>query len=257
MAGTHKNAVSNCVYWQHRNRYGAVFLDTRRTLVMNRGWQLIGGRNNVARFDAVLRSHGIQDSSGNWQLVGWRDGIGHDIDVYDKADWGAMVWLSRVDDGENAPISALLHTDPTLADYRQGDSDSSYVYYDGNQWQDSQYFRVIPSRSVLRKHSHLGYSNTSKAAEFMRLALGMWAHLKGEFAADLPASIVTGNAKLDEWNEAFQWLREYIKDPSPHLHFGGLDVRRILPLLKDDMGEREEIKIAFNRLSRWPEKSFI
>ena len=100
----------------------------------NRGWVLIGGRNQVRRFSQILKNYHVASGTD-----GWRDGISATARSFYCTDMGGLVEIGRA--GSNGPIQGFFHLDPTKC-YLTGKSDFP-LYYENTkppEWTEEEYF---------------------------------------------------------------------------------------------------------------------
>ena len=72
----------------------------------NRGWRMVGGRNQVGRFTRMF--HNWQAAPG---VFGWRQGISHASKSFWNTDMGAVVEWGR--SSRLGPLRAMYSVDPT------------------------------------------------------------------------------------------------------------------------------------------------
>ena len=72
----------------------------------NRGWTLVGGRNQVNRYQEIL--HGFEAAPN---LAGWRPGTSVSALSYYTTDLGLILEMGR--EGKNGPMRKMYYTDST------------------------------------------------------------------------------------------------------------------------------------------------
>lgn len=166
----------------------------------NRGWNLIGGRNQVSRFTKIL--HNFEAAP---DLTGWRNGMSVAAQSYYGADIGTVVELGRT--VRNGPLAALYTVDPTVCRLT-GDIDSPLEYTSGGDddtrdWGPSDYFRVTSMPSVRENMYGLGYCAVSRCIELAQILVGVFDHDKEQLGSKAPKGILTiAGLSQDQWIEA-------------------------------------------------------
>lgn len=186
---------------------------------VNRGWELIGGRNQVKRFTSVL--HNYMGAPG---LTGWRNGISVTSNSFYNCDINAIVELGR--DGKGGPVRGFYHVDPTRC-VLTGNIDTPLKYYNGSKydyWNEDDFMRVSNLPDTREKFNGLGFCAVSRA---LNLALTMWAvnrHDQESLAARAPKGLllVTGYSEQD-WEDAME-AREEDLTARERMYFGGVAV---------------------------------
>lgn len=186
---------------------------------VNRGWELIGGRNQVNRFRAAL--HNYWGAPG---LVGWRNGISVTSSSFYNTDINSIVELGR--DGKGGPVRGFYHVDPTRCSLT-GDMDFPLKYYNGSKydyWSYEDFIRISSLPDTREKFNGLGFCAVSRC---LNLALTMWAvnrHDQESLAARAPKGLllVTGYSEQD-WEDAME-AREEDLTSRERAYFGGVAV---------------------------------
>ena len=122
------------IFW-HREPHLAGVLNSVVAIDKNRGWSIVGGRNQVSRYTRIMHS----SEAGK----GWRTFFGKQALSFYSADINAVTELGR--DGKNGPLRALYHVDPALCKLtgKVEQPLNFYPKYGKMQlWKDNDFFRV-------------------------------------------------------------------------------------------------------------------
>ena len=144
----------------------------------NRGWTLVGGRNQVMRFADVLH---------NWQVqpgrASWREGAGAMAQSFYTTDMGGLAEVGRSFPG--GPMVGMYHLDPLRCTLTPN-YNYPLKYYpprataDGKRMielEPTDYMRVVSQINIDETFNGLGYSALSRCVE---LAITMVAVLRHE-----------------------------------------------------------------------------
>jgi len=182
----------------------------------NRGWVLIGGRNQVRRFSQVLKNYHVANGTD-----GWRNGISASSRSFYCTDMNALVEVGR--DGDNGPLAALYHIDPTKC-YLTGRGDTP-LYYSGTKnhyWYDDQYFRVASFPSIIEEYNGLGYCAVSRALNTAMIAYAVMTHDQESLAARAPKGLLLLLGITEsQWDTALQ-MRAADLNAKERQYFGGV-----------------------------------
>jgi len=156
----------------------------------NRGWQIVGGRNQVARYNAILRNANNGD--------GWRQYISQQSESFWTTDIGAISEVGRVD--ESGPLAALWHLDSARCRLT-GDPDFPLIYSPpGKQeqmWRASDFFRSVSMPSSDEAYNGLGYCALSRALDLSIIMVAVYRHDREM----LQAALQKGLLLLQGWDE--------------------------------------------------------
>lgn len=186
---------------------------------VNRGWEMIGGRNQVSRFTQVM--HNYHGAPG---LIGWRNGLAMTSTSFYNADINAIVELGR--NGKRGPLAGFYHVDPTKC-VLTGNVETPLKYYNGkkyDQWTLDDYMRIASMPDITEKLNGLGFCAVSRC---INLAITLWAvhrHDQEQLAARAPQGLLllTGYSE-DDWNNAME-AREEDLTSRERAYFGGVAV---------------------------------
>lgn len=192
-------------------------LATMTMIDKNRGWRLVGGRNQVNRYQAILR-----DAEGG---DGWRKYIAQQSLAYRTAGVGAVTEVGR--DGANGPLRALYHVDPTR--FRlTGDPAQPGEYSPPSglpqTWVREDFFTAISMPSVLESLKGVGYCELSRCLELAKLMVALYRHDHEQLGSRAPKGLLLlQNIRQDDWEDAMA-SRERRLDGMEREYFGGVAV---------------------------------
>ncbi len=164
----------------------------------NRGWTLTGGRNQVGRFQRVLRE--AEDGAG------WRRFIGLQSEAYWTTNIGALAEIARV--GDNGPLGALYHLDSTRC-MLTGDPGAPLRYEPvagkPQSWRATDYMRAVSMPMPQEEYHQLGYCAVMRAAQLAILMVAIYRHDREMLFAAMPKGLLllTGIDEQD-WETAMQ-----------------------------------------------------
>lgn len=206
----------------------------------NRGWNMIGGRNQVRKFVGV--SHNFQVAP---DLHGWRPGISVTAQSYYQADLGGPVELGRFETGV---LAALYSVDPTQC-FLTGDPDKPLRYRNAQKenqlWTLDDYFRVVSFPSTNEKMNGLGFCAISRCIELAKLLVSVYEHDREKLGSKAPKGILTIKGVTQA-----QWLQSVSEQVSERTalereYYTGVQV------LAAGAGE-PDISVALTSLSELP-----
>jgi hypothetical protein len=163
----------------------------------NRGWNMIGGRNQVRKFVGI--THNFQVAP---DLFGWRPGISVTSQSYYQADMGGVVELGRMGNREG-PLAALYAVDPTQC-YLTGKQETPLRYKNTSKenqlWTLNDYFRVVSFPSTNEKMNGLGFCAVSRCIELAKLLVSVYEHDREKLGSKAPKGILTINGvTMAQW----------------------------------------------------------
>ena len=166
----------------------------------NRGWTLIGGRNQVNRFSLVLRN---VNAGG-----GWRQFTSQQSESFWTADIGAIAEIGRVGTADG-PLGALWHVDPTRCKLT-GKPETPLAYYPSGQgkrqlWTPGDYMRAVSMPSTDETFNGAGYCALSRALDLTVIMVAVYRHDREMlFAALQKGLLLLQGWDEDDWVEAME-----------------------------------------------------
>jgi len=209
----------------------------------NRGWTLIGGRNQVRKFVGVL--HNFQVSA---DISGWRNGMSVTAQSYYQSDLGSVVEIGR--SIPNGPLAALYTVDPAQCQLT-GNLEKPLRYVpakkEDQSWTVNDYFRVPSFPSTNEKLFGLGFCAVSRCLDLAKLLVSLYEHEREKMGSKAPKGIMVINGVTQS-----QWLQslEESNDERAVLereYYSGVQV-----LANGDGGQ--DISVALTSLSSLPEE---
>lgn len=172
-------------YW-HREPHLAGVINSVISIDANRGWSLIGGRNQVLRFTDVLHSWNAAPG-----LSGWRPGCSAAALSYYTTDMNAIIELGR--DGEGGPLRGLFHVDPTRCKLT-GNMEEPLQYNNAKRkneyWKVSDFIRVASMPNIIDQYNGLGYCAVSRCLELAKIMVAIYQHDKEQLGAAAPRGLL-------------------------------------------------------------------
>lgn len=181
----------------------------------SRSWEMIGGRNQVRRFTAMLHN---ADNGKGWRNFFRRQSLG-----YRTTDMGAVTELGR--DGEGGPLRAIFHTDASRCRWT-GKSDTPLEYNPaggGSQdWTNEDFFNVTSLPNPREEFYGLGYCQTSRAWDLLRLFYAVMMHDQELTGARFPKGILfLHNVTEPQWDTMLRGRESQLEGKNIQ-YFGGL-----------------------------------
>ncbi len=164
----------------------------------NRGWSLTGGRNQVSRFQRVLRE--VEGGGG------WRRFASLQSESFWTTNIGAIAEIGRV--GNDGPLGALYHVDPTKCQLT-GDIETPLEYTPTNgkaqRWSPLDYMRAASLPMVQEEYHQLGYCAVMRAIQFTVLMVAIYRHDREMLFSLMPKGLLLMSG-IDEgdWEDAMQ-----------------------------------------------------
>jgi hypothetical protein len=202
--------------WRLEPRLSGV-LNSVMLIDANRGWSLVGGRNQVKRYTDILR----ECEGGD----GWRYYVRRAALSYYATDIGAITEVGR--DGPGGPMRALFHVDSARCKL-SGDRDAPLYYYpsQGGQqpWPRDGFFRVASMPSDDERFHGLGWCAVSRCLEIARLLYAVLCHDQEQLAARAPRGLLLlKGIQQQQWDDAMA-QRDAILDSKDYRYYGALTV---------------------------------
>lgn len=214
-------------FWPHEPHLAGV-INSVVSIDRNRGWWLEGGRNQVIRYENILR--------GAEAGQGWRYFMSFASLSYYTADMGTVVELGR--DGDGGPLRALYNVDP-VACRLTGDPDYPLAYYDpmqtkaasyphngsdGALWAASDFFRVVPLPNNDQNFHGLGLCAVSRVYELTKLMIAIYEHDSEKLGAQAPRGLLLlNNITQDQWEQAMKARAANLTQKELQ-YYGGVEV---------------------------------
>lgn len=152
-------------YLQEPHLAGVV--TTSVSLDVNRGWTLIGGRNQILRYSRVL--HGVENDEG------WRTLKVKGVQDYYITNMGQVTEI-ETDNGINSPLVSLYHTDSVRCQLT-GNFNQPLLYtplYGEEQlWNRGEFYRIASMQNPDEKYHSLGYSAVHRCLKVAQIMIAL------------------------------------------------------------------------------------
>jgi len=187
----------------------------------NRGWSVVGGRNQVNRVTQML--HSFECAPG---LTGWRPAFAATSEAFWNTDMGGVVEIGR--DGRGGPITKLFTVDPTRCQLT-GNMDTPLKYYPTKggkvqKWSSDDYFRVSSLPSLLEGFNGLGRCAVSRAVQIALTMIALLRHDQEKLLARAPRGLLLlSGIKQKQWADAMA-ARDAQLDSQNDKYFGAVAV---------------------------------
>ena len=181
----------------------------------NRGWELVGGKNQVNRFKTVMHNHIVAPD-----IVGHYEGIEAGSIAFHTSNIGCIKELAR--DGEGGPVRGFWHVPPSNARLT---GDITYpLNVDGKDWTYGDYFRVTTIADVSGSNPGYGFCSTHAMLEMMKIMVAVVAYKQEKLAARLPQGFLLGSGITEPQFDEAMAGRTASLDGQHRDAFGGLAV---------------------------------
>lgn len=200
-----------------REPHLAGVLNSSTMIDANRGFSIIGGRNQVKRFVDVC--HNLENGKG------WRFYHRKGAKSFRYADIGFVSEKGR--NGSNGPITTLWTVDGARCKLT-GDINYPLRYYPNRgksqEWKYNEYFRISSMPSDDETYNDLGYCAVSRAIEIAKTMIAVYEHDHEQLGARAPRGLlILKNIAQSTWDTAME-SREAKLDSIEHLYYGGIAV---------------------------------
>lgn len=202
--------------WRKEPRLAGV-VNSVQLIDANRGWSLVGGRNQVKRYTDIL--HAAENN------LGWRHFVRKLALSYYTTDMGAIAELGR--DGRGGPLRALFHTDSARCRLT-GRPDLPLEYHPvaggAQAWPPDAFFRITSMPSEDEALHGLGWCAVSRVLEVMRVLHAVLCHDQEQLAAKAPRGLLLlQGITQEQWNDAMA-QREAELDSKDYQYYGALTI---------------------------------
>ena len=154
------------------------------SLDTNRGYTIVGGRNQVVRYSRVLRNV----ENGN----GWRELKQLGAQDYYITDMGQVTEVET--DGRNGPLVSLYHVDAARCQLT-GNPKTPLVYtpYNGKEqaWKPEWFYRICSLPNPDERYYKLGFSPVSRALKLGQIMIAVIDHDIEKLNTLLPKGMLT------------------------------------------------------------------
>lgn len=163
----------------------------------NRAWWLSGGRNQVNRYNAILR--GAEGGAG------WRQYMASGPLSYYTSDMGMISEVAR-DGSPTGPLRDLFNVDSSRC-YLTSNIETPLAYIPENgkeqRWLPTDFFRVMDMPSTDEAYRKLGFCALSRAIQLVQLMVAVYEHDKEMLLAKAPKGLLLlQNISESQWDGA-------------------------------------------------------
>jgi hypothetical protein len=227
-------------FWRREPHLAGV-INSVSTLDSNRGWSVIGGRNQVNRYTTVLH---------NWQVApsldGWRAGSGNAALSFYTTDMGAITEVLR--DGRDGPWRGSAGVDPTACELTPSmEQPLKYQpsgYGSTQLWDRQDFYRIASMPAIEERYNGLGFCAVSRCLDLAKIMVAVYQHDLEMLLARAPRGIMAINGVTDiQWQQALEGVSGEL-DALEMKYFAN-----VIVLAQSGM---DEIKIVFTALSQLP-----
>ena len=216
----------------------------------NRGWSLIGGRNQVSAYTNYLHQWMVAPN-----VFGWRHGVGAASTAFWTTNMGMLVEVGRQGDG--GPMRQLYHLDPTRCALT-GDPQYPLTYYPAKgstqQWTPEDYFRCASMLELDEIYNGLGYCALARAVELTQIMMAVFDHDKEKLGARAPKGmLLLHGITQQQWEDSLQ-AREATLDSLERRYYSGVQV---LAASGDQTTLDAKLVALSNLPDDWDTESFI
>ena len=203
-------------FWMKETHLAGV-LNSSVLIDANRGWNLIGGRNQVNRYMEI--SHNLEDGKG-WRAYHRRQSL-----AFRTSDMGAVHEIGR--DGKNGPMRTLWSTDPARC-RNNGKLKTPLAYTPPSggeqQWRKMDYFKTVSMPSTDESFRGLGFCMVSRAYEIAKTMIAVYRHDHEALGARAPKGLLLlQNIEESQWDKAME-SRDVKMDSLEWQYYGALAV---------------------------------
>lgn len=204
----------------------------------NRGWSLVGGRNQVRRYMTIL--HNVENG------MGWRHFARMQSLAFYTSDLGAVTEIGR--DGKAGPMRSLWAVDPARCRLT-GKISAPLRYYPARgksqAWGPDDFFRITSMPSTDETLYQLGFCAVSRAVQVALTMTAVYAHDHEMLLAAAPRGLLLlMGIDQNQWDAAMDARGETIADYERR-YYGGVAV-----LASSGMSEIDAKLIALSQLPR-------
>lgn len=210
----------------------------------NRGWELVGGRNQVGRYTRIMHN-----AEGGWRQFSRRASLG-----FWTTDMGCVVETAR--DGIGGPLRALYNVDSARCRLT-GDPDRPLEYYPagygGQTWRADDFFRVCSMPNDDEAFRGLGFCAVSRAVEICRLFYAVMTHDQEQVGARAPKGLLLlHNISEEQWEQSLL-ARNADMESMERRYYGGVQV-----LASAGMDQADAKIVALSQLpANFDSKTFV
>lgn len=183
----------------------------------NRGWELVGGRNQVNRYSRILRN--VESSHG------WRYFASLQSESYWSQDVGAIAEIGRV--GRNGPLGTLWHVDSSKIALTGKPKEPLKYYptgYKQQTWGPRAYMQAVSMPSPQEELAEVGYCSVSRAMDLAIIMVAIYRHDREMLQNAMQKGLLLMQGIDDEaWESAMTLQGEQLTQREQE-YFGGVGI---------------------------------
>jgi hypothetical protein len=203
-------------------------LSTATSLVANRGWKLVGGRNLVNSVRRVL--HDADRAQGHRFGKGWRHYARNGARAFYNTDMGFVSEIGREGNAASGiinPMRALWSSDPTRFQLT-GHPDGPLQYHSKKHgvqtWKEPDFFRITNNPVLEEEYHDLGYCAISVVIEVAKILIAVYRYDQEQLGAIAPQGLLLlRNISQRQWNESMKARKTKLAGDE-RKYFGGVAV---------------------------------
>jgi hypothetical protein len=185
----------------------------------NRGWRVVGGRNQVNRITNML--HNFEVAPG---LRGWRPALATASQAFWTTDLGTIVELGK--ESKYGPVTALFNVDSTKC-HLTGMTDYPLKYSSKGgiqKWSVDDFFRVVSSPCLFEEYNALGNCALSRCVQLAQLMVALYRHDEEKLLSRAPRGLLLlSGIRQKQWEEAMA-ARDATLDSNETKYYGAIAV---------------------------------
>ena len=186
----------------------------------NRGWTLVGGRNQVNRYQEIL--HGFEAAPN---LAGWRPGTSVSALSYYTTDLGLILEMGR--EGKNGPMRKMYYTDSTRCNLTGNVKfPLQYDPYKGKKqdWRPLDFLRVVSMPDIREQYNGLGHCAVSRCIELTKVMVAVYEHNREQLGSKAPKGLLMLDGISEtSWDDAME-IRDAKLEGLEQEYFAGVAV---------------------------------
>jgi hypothetical protein len=152
----------------------------------NRGWTLVGGRNQVNKYTKILHNFVAAPN-----LYGWRNGTSVSALSYYVTDMNSVIEIGR--DGKNGPLRQLFSVDSTLCELTD-DMEYPLKYFPHGKsvqkWEILDFMRCASLPDMREEYNGLGHCALSRCIELTKLMVAVYEHDREQLGSKAPRGLL-------------------------------------------------------------------
>lgn len=192
-------------YWRKESHLAGV-VNAVNLIDSNRGWELVGGRNQVNKYAGRLHA---SDGSQGWRHYARRSSLS-----FWCTDMGVVSEVWR--DGRGGPMMMLMHVDSARCELT-GKIDTPLKYCPASgapqYWQEGDYFRACSLPSDDESYLGLGFCALSRVLDVGRILAAIMRHDEEKLGTRMPEGLLLlKGITQTQWAESLAQREEYLSD---------------------------------------------